>query len=78
MSFNLAFSKDIFEARNRCNFTQQQVAEQVGLSLRQYQNVEAGRAIPKTETFLKLVYLFGLDVNNYREVIKIDDSVSSR
>ena len=78
MSFNLLFSKDIFDARTKSNFTQQKTAERVGLSIRQYQNIESGRAIPKTETFLKLVYLFDLDINNYREVITADDSVSSR
>lgn len=78
MSFKLAFSEDICDARLNRAYTQQFVADVARLSLREYQNVEAGRAIPKTESFLFLVYLFDLNINNYREVLGFANPLPSR
>ena len=52
MSFKLAFSKDICDARLNRAYTQQFVADVARLSLREYQNVEAGHGqFPKPSPF---------------------------
>lgn len=70
MSFKFHFSSDIFHARtdNR-KLTQQQVADAVYISLRAYQKIEKGEHIPCTEIFLRLVFFFGLNIENYREEV---------
>ncbi len=77
MSFEYLFSGDLYRARIRKGVNQQWVADAISLSLRQYQNIESGKAIPKLKTFLKLVYLFELDINRYREALDIHVPVLS-
>lgn len=54
-------------ARQARNWTQPYVADSISITLRQYQNIESGRCTPRTDTFLKLVYLFGLDIEKYKK-----------
>ena len=71
MSFKLRFSGDLRQARDAKGWTQPFVTDIVSTTLREYQNIESGKQIPKTETFLKLVFLFDLDIENYREEFEI-------
>ncbi|MCB6899615.1 helix-turn-helix domain-containing protein [bacterium 210917-DFI.7.65] len=67
MSFRVQFSHDVLCARQARNWTQPYVADSISITLRQYQNIESGRCTPRTDTFLKLVYLFGLDIEKYKK-----------
>ena len=69
MKFNTLFSADVFHAIKKSGFTQAEVAEMVDISVRNYQYIEQGRFIPHGDTLLKLIYLFDLDIDRYREVL---------
>ena len=77
MSFKLLFSGDLRRTRDSMGWTQTFVADLVSITLREYQNIESGKRIPKTETFFRLVYLFDLDIENYREAFDIRGPLSS-
>lgn len=78
MSFEYRFSMDLFNARTARGWTQPYVANCLSISLREYQNIESGRASPHLKTFLRLTFLFDLDVYSYREVLSVDSSIYSR
>ena len=67
MKFKKQLSTDLYHARDNSGFTQAQVAERVGISVRNYQYIEKGEIIPHGDTLLKLIYLFDLDIDHYRE-----------
>lgn len=69
MSFAYKFLKDICEARQRMGLTQEQCAEALHLSIREFQNIEAGRFTPRLPTFLRILDFFGLDFDDYREAV---------
>ena len=69
MSFKLEFSGDLCRARKERGWSQKYVAEAVSISQRGYQNIESGKVMPHVDTFLKLVFLFELDIEKYREVL---------
>ena len=70
MSFKSHFSHDVFHARtDKFHLTQEEVAGKTGIFVREYQKIEKGEAIPGSEIFLRLVYFFELDIENYREEI---------
>lgn len=72
MSFKFTFSGDLYHIRKANGWSQQYVADQVKVSLREYQNIESGKRLPHVETFLRLVYLFELDIAEYREEVISD------
>ena len=72
MSFEYQFSSDVFHAHTNLGLKQLFVANALGISLREYQNIEYGRVSPQLKTFLKLVYLFDLDIDAYREVLGVE------
>ena len=72
MSFEFLFSSHVFHARTSLGLKQPFVADALGISLREYQNIEYGRVAPQLKTFLKLVYLFNLDIDAYREVLGVE------
>ena len=51
MSFAYKFSKDICDARQRMGLTQEQCAEALHLSIREFQNIEAGGSPPGFRPF---------------------------
>ena len=77
MSFKFLLSGDLLNARRARGWSQPVVANAVSITLREYQNIEGGRCVPTAETFLKLVYLFELDIQPYREAFEIHVPVSS-
>ncbi len=50
----------IKECRKKASLTQEQVAEAIGIDIRNYQEIEAERAIPLASTFAKLVFTLKL------------------
>ena len=86
MNLKSHFSKDVYHARknkpkltpNEPKLTQQRVAEDIHICLREYQKIEKGELLPRTEIFLRLVFYFNLDIQSYREdVFKKDKEESS-
>lgn len=71
MKFKKKLSADLYHARDNSGFTQAKVAEMVDTSVRNYQHIEKGETIPRGDTLLKLIYLFDLDINCYRESLEI-------
>jgi len=67
MTFRHHFSKDIYQARKQLGLTQQQVSEKMNMSLRGYQKIEKGEVRPTTEHFIRLVLIFHIQVEDYRE-----------
>ena len=51
------------------DLTQQQVADAVWISLREYQKIEKGELLPGSKIFLRLIYFFELNFEDYREDI---------
>lgn len=77
-SFKSHFASDVYHARTAIpEFTQAHAAEILGISLREYQFIESGDRVPGAEIFLRLVYLFELNIDNYREDIFSHVPVSS-
>ena len=72
MEFKKKFAKDIYHARNRQKITQQSVAEVLFISVREYQNIEYGKVLPRLDTFFKLVDLFQLNLEAYRELFSAE------
>lgn len=72
MSFRLLFSGDLLTARAAKGWTQPAVADAALITLREYQNIEAGRNLPSVETFLRLVYLFDMDIDHYQKALNSD------
>ena len=75
MTFERMFSKDVYHARVQRGWKQPYVANILSISLREYQNIEYGPVTPHLKTFLRLVYLFELNIDDYREVLGIHDPV---
>lgn len=68
MSFKIHFGHDIYHLRtDSLKLTQQQVADAIPISLREYQKIEKGELSPGSEIFLRLVFFFDIDIQKYRE-----------
>lgn len=76
MSFRFTFSGELYHLRKANGWSQQYVADQINVSLREYQNIESGKRLPHVESFLRLVYLFELDIAKYREEVMANVPVS--
>lgn len=76
MSFRFTFSGELYHLRKANGWSQQYVADQINVSLREYQNIESGKRLPHVESFLRLVYLFELDIAKYREEVMTNVPVS--
>ena len=72
MSLKLRLSGDILNARKSLGWTQPKAAGMVRISLREYQNIEGGKCMPITEVFLRLTFIYELDIEEYRKEIGID------
>lgn len=77
MTFRFQFSGDLVRTRQAKGWTQMDVSNLIDLSLREYQNIEGGKCVPGAEIFLKLVFLFELDIERYREGLAVRVPVSS-
>lgn len=61
MKLQFALSQAVLSARQRMGYTQMQAAEAACISLRCYQRIESGQALPSTVTFLRLQESLNLD-----------------
>ena len=62
---NLKFlGRRIREARNACDLTQQELADQTGLSIKTVQDIEAGKKNTSYETLLSLIERLGITANS--------------
>ncbi|QTX33241.1 helix-turn-helix transcriptional regulator [Aminithiophilus ramosus] len=77
--------KELVQARNSCRMTQEQVAQAIGISVRNYQNIEAGTTKPNVETAISIAELLNGNVRDLfqpqrqlREDDGEDDDITSR
>lgn len=77
MKVKLKFAKALFKARNEKNYTQNEVAEAVSITVRWYQKIEAGTNLPGSLTMLRLILFLNIDVENFREEAGLIVPVSS-
>ena len=63
--------RNLKEARKAAGMTQQQMAEKVGISLRYYQNIEAGSRTGDFEIWDALEDIIGIHQRKLREISKI-------
>lgn len=59
----MKFNERLKEQRNNHKLTQKYVAEQIGVTLRAYQQYEQGKYEPNIEKLIKLADLFGITVD---------------
>ena len=64
---SVQFGKRCKILRQERGLTQQQVADAVSISLREYQKIEKGEIAPGSEIFLRLVFFLGVDIERYRQ-----------
>ena len=55
----------IKEARKKALMTQEQLAEQIGISAKQLSRIENGDYIPSLITFLNLIQILNIDINDF-------------
>lgn len=67
MEISTKFAKEVFQARERENLKQKQVAEAVSISVRWYQRIESGERLPSTVVFLRLVLFLKIDIEKFRD-----------
>lgn len=75
MSLKLKFSGALLKARKERNLTQSQIANYLDISLRWYQKIESGRKLPGSLLLLKLILLFNIDVEEFREECGLNVSI---
>lgn len=63
--------RNLKEARKAAGMTQQQMAEKVGISLRYYQNIEAGSRTGDFEIWDALEDITGIHQRKLREISEI-------
>ena len=72
MSLAGNFSKEVYLSRKSLGLTQEKAAEELGISLRWYQKIENGKALPGTELALKFVAYFGIEGQRLRDTAKVN------
>ena len=71
MMLKSKLSRDVYIARSKMpGLTQEKAAEALGICVREYQKIEKGVLLPGTEIFLKLLFFFVLDIEDYREEVQ--------
>lgn len=60
----------IKEYRKRANLTQEQLAEKINLSWRQYQRIEGYQSTPTIPTLVKIIETLNLDDKTAIELLK--------
>lgn len=59
--------KNLKQLRLHYDYTQQQVADHLGIKVSSYQAYEWGKAVPTLQNFIKLAQLFDVD---YKELLE--------
>lgn len=73
MSLKNAFGSQLYHKRTTRKLTQARVAEDIGISVRWYQQLEKGAFLPGTRTFLKLALYFDLDIKSFRKEVDLPE-----
>lgn len=58
-------AKKIKLARKQANYTQEELAEKIGISSKQLSRIEVGTYIPSLPTFLRIVDELGIDLKDF-------------
>ena len=58
-------AKKIKLARKQANYTQEALAEKIGISAKQLSRIEVGTYIPSLPTFLRIVNELGIDLKDF-------------
>ena len=77
MSINMIFSRVMLQRRISKNLTQSQAAERCGLSLRGYQKLESGRAVPSFASALHISNELDFSLDQIKKEVFQDDTVSA-
>ena len=77
MKLNQKFAKALYRARTELNYTQDEVAEAVSITKRWYQKLESGIKLPGAVTMLRLILFLNLNIEDFREEVKLIVPVSS-
>lgn len=64
--------KTLKEARQKAGMTQQQMAEKLGISLRHYKYIEAGKVVGNIQIWDELEDITGIHQRKLREISTID------
>lgn len=71
MSFSSILSHELYHARKKLELTQQDVADKTGISVRWYQQLEKGAAMPSALTLMRLILILGIRVDVFREPLNL-------
>lgn len=69
----MAFSEKLYELRKNGNLSQEQLAEQLGVSRQAISKWETGKAIPESETLISISKYFDVTLD---ELMKENDTPS--
>lgn len=72
MTLKGKLSGDMVKARKARGWTQMEAAEMLDVSTREYQNIESGRCEPGTKRFLRIVYMYDLEITEYIRELDIE------
>ncbi len=67
MSFCGVLSRELYRKRKALCWTQQDVADKVGISVRWYQQLEKGSHTPSALTMMRLVLVLDISVEVFRK-----------
>lgn len=67
MKMTSKFASAIYHARKEQDYTQEEVAEAVSISVRWYQKLESGKEFSSAITLIRLVLFLHIDVEEFRE-----------
>ena len=65
---NISLGKVLKDARKKSGMTQQQVANEAQISRTYYADIEGNRYSPSLVVFLKLAFIFNLDLNCLKQI----------
>lgn len=72
MSLKFAFGHAAYNARSNFGWTQEEVAEAIGISVRWYQKIEKGEYLPSATVMLRLIILLEINTAQFNEKVGIN------
>lgn len=72
MALKLKFGMEAAQARRKLKFTQEQVAEAVGITPRSIQYIEKGAFLPKSETMLAIMIFLQMSPTLFSKEVGVD------
>ena len=69
----MALSEKLYELRKKCALSQEQLAEQLGVSRQAISKWESGKAVPETDTLITISKYFGVSLDY---LVKEETSIS--